>query len=64
MKNAKTANKQTKSNNVVVTYRANGKEFCGRYKSIENAMKCINSSKWNSPKRLGWEVVKIEDKSE
>ena len=64
MKKAKTADKRTKTNNIVVTYRAYGKEFCGRYKTMENAMKHINSNAWNSPKKMGWEVISIEDKSE
>lgn len=64
MKRITTAAKRTSTNNVVVTYRTKyGVECCGRYKTLENALKHINSNKWNSPKNLGWEVVKIEDKS-
>lgn len=65
MKKVKTASKKTSTNNVVVTFRKlfNGEyiTFCGRYKTIENAKKDINSNRWNSPKNLGWEVVEIKE---
>jgi hypothetical protein len=62
MISTKTQNKHTTTNNVVVTYRtSDGKTFCGRFKTMENALKEINSNKWNSPKNLGWEVVEIRE---
>lgn len=61
MKDTRTASKKTSVNNVVVIFEHNGKRFCGRYKTKENALKSINSNKWNSPKNLGWEVVEIKE---
>lgn len=61
MKNTKTSNKVTGTNNVIVTFEWNDKTFCGRYKTKENALKAINSNKWNSPKNLGWKVVDIKE---
>lgn len=61
MKTTKTENKKTATNNVVVIFEHDGIRFCGRYKTKENALKDINSNKWNSPKNLGWTVVEIKE---
>jgi hypothetical protein len=61
MKHERTETKKTTTNNVVVTFEHDGIIFCGRYKSKENALKDINSNKWNSPKNLGWTVVEIKE---
>ena len=61
MKHERTASKKTSVNNVVVTFEHNGVIFCGRYKTKENALKNINSNKWNSPKNLGWKVLEIKE---
>lgn len=53
---------KTKTNNVIVKYKTDNGIICyGRYKTRENALREINSNKWNSPKKLGWEVVEIKE---
>ena len=62
MKKTTTENKKTSTNNVIVTYETpQGRKCCGRYKTKENAIKTINSNKWNSPKNLGWKVIEIKE---
>lgn len=57
-----TLNRKTTTNNVIVVYELeDGRRFCGRYKNRENALKTINSNKWNSPKNLGWKVIEIKE---